>query len=233
MRRIMILLVMTILVLMTFGCEENLSPRRVVLNNYADSLSFALGFIYGMDIADVAFEFNYRLIFQGISNARDRNLEILTEDQIIDLISHFHDVMTGISQQETEITLLRNQFEGSIFMQENALRDDVTSTPSGLQYRIIRPGTGRAVRSDSDVTVHYTGRFIDGEIFDSSHNRGEPTGFNVNDVILGWSEGLQLMREGAIFELVIPDSLAYGRRGFDIIEPGAYLIFEVEVISVN
>jgi len=218
---------------MTFGCEENLSTRRVVLNNYADSLSFALGFIYGMEITDVPFEFNYRLIFQGISSARDRNLDILTEDQIIDLIGTFHEVMTGISQQETEITLLRNQFEGSIFMQENALRDDVISTPSGLQYRIIRPGTGRVVRPYSDVTVHYTGRFISGEIFDSSHNRGEPTSFNVNDVILGWSEGLQLMRAGAIFELVIPDSLAYGRRGYDIIEPGAYLIFEVEVISVN
>jgi len=157
----------------------------------------------------------------------------LTEDQIIDVIGRFHDVLAGVTQQENELALIRNQLAGHRYMEENAQREGVTTTESGLQYRVIRAGDGRRVRFDSDVTVHYTGRFIDGEMFDSSHNRGEPASFNVDDVIAGWSEGLQLMRVGDIFEFVIPDSLAYGRRGYDIIEPGAHLVFEVEVLSVN
>jgi FKBP-type peptidyl-prolyl cis-trans isomerase FklB len=203
------------------------------LGSYADSLSFALGFIYGMDIAEVPFEFNYRMVFQGITNARYRNMGVLSEDEIIDLIGRFHNVLAGISEREDELALIRNQRAGHRFMEENAQRADVTTTASGLQYRVIRAGDGRRVRFDSNVTVHYTGRFIDGELFDSSHNRGEPASFNVDDVIAGWSEGLQLMRAGDVFEFVIPDSLAYGRRGFDIIEPGAHLVFEVEVISID
>ena len=128
----------------------------------------------------------------------------------------------------------KNREQGDDFRRKNGAKEGVKTTASGLQYEILREGSGRAPAAASVVRVHYEGKLIDGKIFDSSIRRGEPAEFPLNRVIPGWTEGLQLMKEGARFRFVIPPELAYGAHGAPpAIGPDATLIFEVELLSVK
>ena len=123
---------------------------------------------------------------------------------------------------------------GQEFMAKNAAKAGVVALPSGLQYTVITPGTGKMPSSTDSVTVHYRGTLIDGTEFDSSFKRGKPATFPLNRVIKGWTEGVALMKEGATWEFVIPPQLAYGSSGAGrSIGPNETLIFEVELIKVN
>jgi len=126
-----------------------------------------------------------------------------------------------------------NKTLGREFLEQNAKNDSVVQTQSGLQYMVLKEGTGAKPGAEDTVTVHYTGKLLDGTVFDSSVERGEPTSFPLNAVIPGWTEGLQLMSEGAKYRLFIPSELAYGSKGAgDKILPNATLIFDVELIKV-
>ncbi len=126
------------------------------------------------------------------------------------------------------------QEAGKKFLAENAKKEGVVQTASGLQYKVIKAGTGKAPTKESTVTVHYRGTLLDGKEFDSSFARGEPASFQVGGVIPGWQEALQLMKEGARWQVFIPADLAYGERGAGgAIGPNETLIFEVELISVK
>lgn len=118
------------------------------------------------------------------------------------------------------------------YLEENKKKPGVIETKSGLQYRVLRKGTGKKPNKDSYVEVHYKGQLINGEEFDNSYKRGQTSSFGLTKVILGWQEGLQLMREGAKYELVVPYSLGYGLNGGPGIPSGATLIFEVELKKV-
>ena len=126
-----------------------------------------------------------------------------------------------------------NKTIGREFMEENAKNDSVTQTQSGLQYMVLKEGTGAKPGPTDEVTVHYTGKLLDGTVFDSSVERGEPATFPLDKVIPGWTEGLQLMSEGSKYRLFIPSELAYGSKGSgDKILPNSTLIFDVELIKV-
>ncbi|MCD8265798.1 MAG: FKBP-type peptidyl-prolyl cis-trans isomerase [Prevotellaceae bacterium] len=123
--------------------------------------------------------------------------------------------------------------QGAVFLEENKKRPGVTCTKSGLQYEILTEGTGRSPRATDKVRCHYEGRLIDGTVFDSSYKRGEPADFGLDQVITGWTEGVQLMREGAKFRFFIPYLLGYGERGAGSqIPPYSTLVFDVELIKV-
>ena len=127
-----------------------------------------------------------------------------------------------------------NKTLGQEFLEENAKNDSVVQTSSGLQYMVIKEGAGAKPGPTDEVTVHYTGKLLDGTVFDSSVERGEPATFPLNKVIPGWTEGLQLMSEGSKYRLFIPSELAYGEQGAgDQILPNSTLIFDVELIKVN
>jgi FKBP-type peptidyl-prolyl cis-trans isomerase FklB len=127
-----------------------------------------------------------------------------------------------------------NQKAGEAFLAENKNKEGVKTLPSGLQYEVLNEGTGKSPSASDKVTTHYHGTLIDGTVFDSSYERGQPATFPVNGVIAGWTEALQLMKEGAKWRLYIPSALAYGSQGAgDVIGPNAALIFDVELISVN
>lgn len=120
------------------------------------------------------------------------------------------------------------------YLAENKTKDGVKVTPSGLQYRVLREGKGRKPGSNDTVEVHYKGALISGKVFDSSYKRGQSISFPLNRVIAGWTEGLQLMKEGAKYELVIPAGLGYGSKGAgNVIPPNATLVFEVELLKVH
>ena len=143
------------------------------------------------------------------------------------------------SQETEEVTtdygeIKDNLTIGREFLEENAKNDSVTQTASGLQYMVLKEGTGAKPGPTDEVTVHYTGRLLNGTVFDSSVDKGEPATFALNKVIPGWTEGLQLMSEGAKYRLFIPSERAYGSKGAgNQILPNSTLIFDVELIKVN
>ncbi len=140
--------------------------------------------------------------------------------------------MSGMGKWDVSATEDAKQ-RGEAFLAENAQREGIVVLPSGLQYEIIEEGKGTSPKSSDTVTVHYRGTLIDGTEFDSSHKRGRPATFKLNRVIKGWTEGLQLMKEGGKRRLYIPSNLAYGKRGAGkLIGPGETLIFDVELIRV-
>lgn len=123
--------------------------------------------------------------------------------------------------------------EGAAFLKENGEREGVTTTKSGLQYEVLTEGTGKSPKATDKVRCHYEGKLIDGSIFDSSYQRGEPADFGLNQVIPGWTEGVQLMKEGAKYRFYIPYVLGYGERGAgSSIPPYSTLIFDVELVKV-
>ena len=126
-----------------------------------------------------------------------------------------------------------NKTIGREFMEQNAKNDSVVQTQSGLQYMVLKEGTGAKPGPTDEVTVHYTGKLLDGTVFDSSVDRGEPATFPLDKVIAGWTEVLQLMSEGSKYRLFIPSELAYGSKGTQNILPNSTLIFDVELIKVE
>ena len=162
----------------------------------------------------------------------------------------FSDVFEGnelaISEEEANVILQEyfqnlankaleaNSEAGKAFLAENAKREEVTTTVSGLQYEVLLEGEGDSPKATDEVTVHYHGTLIDGSVFDSSVERGQPATFPVNGVIPGWIEALQLMKPGAKYKLFIPSDLAYGERGAgQMIGPNSTLIFEVQLLSID
>jgi FKBP-type peptidyl-prolyl cis-trans isomerase FklB len=137
-------------------------------------------------------------------------------------------------QELTEKKVAEIKAVGDKFLEENAKKENVITTASGLQYTVEKEGTGEQPTAEDEVTVHYTGKLLDGQVFDSSVSRGEPATFPLNRVIPGWTEGVQLMKEGGKYTFYIPSDLAYGPQGVpNAIPPHSTLIFEVELIKVN
>ena len=143
-------------------------------------------------------------------------------------------ILQDYFQKLANKALEANSEAGKTFLAENAKRKEVTTTASGLQYVVLTEGKGVAPKATDEVTVHYHGTLIDGSVFDSSVERGQPATFPVNGVIPGWVEALQIMKPGAKYKLFIPSDLAYGERGAgQMIGPNSTLIFEVELISIK
>ena len=156
-------------------------------------------------------------------------LKIIIAIVIIGLVIFFMQRTSNIKQSAAE-----NIKAGEAFLAENKLEEGVKTTESGLQYLVLQPGSGTVRPKASDkVTVHYHGTLLDGTVFDSSVERGETIEFGLNQVIKGWTEGLQLMVEGEKTRLFIPAELAYGNRAIGSIPPGSVLIFDVELIKIN
>jgi len=204
---------------------DNSSPE---LNSQIDSVSYCLGVSVASNLKASGFE---GLESGKLSNAfddvfSDSELKISEEEANILINEYF----VQLSQKKSEDAILK----GSTFLQENSLKEGVFTTESGLQYMIVNQGDGNTPNLDDKVTVHYHGTLIDGTVFDSSVDRGEPASFGVNQVIPGWTEALQLMNVGSKYKLFIPSNLAYGERGAGgSIGPNETLIFDVELLSIN
>jgi FKBP-type peptidyl-prolyl cis-trans isomerase len=222
--------------LLAAGCQggENLGGDPEYRTNL-DSVSYSLGYFYGSSMADEGIdEFNYRNFIAGFRKAMEGQESDLDQMEMQLALQTFQTELQQRLDADRETSAAANIEEGNRFLAENAERDDVVVTDSGLQYRVIEEGDGVSPSGDSQVRVHYRGTLISGEEFDSSHERGQPAEFPLNRVITGWTEGLQLMQEGATYEFFIPSELGYGNNPppGSPIQPGSVLIFEVELISV-
>ena len=194
-----------------------------------DSLSYRIGTLLGSSVNSQNLPVaDHASFLAGVQAALDGNIspELLNQAQA---------ALAAAMKKQQEMAQSAARSEGEKFLTENAKRDEVTVTASGLQYEVLTEGDGSLHPAATDrVTVHYTGKNLDGSVFDSSVQRGQPATFGLNQVISGWTEGVQLMTPGAKYRFYIPSDLAYGERGAGSdIAPGATLIFDVELISVN
>lgn len=204
-------------------------------NQNLDRISYALGLSMGNNFRSSGIKtLNVQDFADGVTAVFEGVQPKMTYDEAKLEIKNFFEAMEAEQQAAAAKMGEVNEAAGKKFLEENGKRVEVNVTPSGLQYEVLQEGTGKQPVASDSVTVHYTGKLIDGTVFDSSVERGVPATFGVTQVIPGWVEALQLMKEGAKWRLFIPSQLAYGPQGAgNIIGPNSTLIFDVELIKVN
>ena len=192
-----------------------------------ENLSYALGMVIGHNLKGMGVKnLNATQFAQAVTDVLEGHATLLDDAEAQRTVSEF------LQRQQAEAGKAVRE-AGERFLAENAAKEGVTVLPSGLQYVVLAEGKGSKPKATDRVKCHYEGRLIDGTVFDSSYRRGEPAVFPLNGVIAGWTEGVQLMAEGAKFRFFIPYSLAYGERGAgQSIPPYAALVFDVELIEV-
>lgn len=223
-------------VLIFSGCGSESGTTDVSLETKSDSVSYSMGYQYGQflnqrDMEDVDPE----LMRAGLQAALDEEEAQLSEAEIQQVIQNFQQEAQQKAQQQQMEDAKVNKEKGDEFLAENRQKEEIQETDSGLQYQVLEEGSGASPESSDEVRVDYEGTLIDGTVFDSSYDRGESITFPLDQVIPGWTEGLQLMQEGAKYKFFIPGELAYGQNPppQSQIGPNETLIFEVELHEVN
>lgn len=204
------------------------NPKPTELVNEHQKASYGLGILMASNLKNQGSDsIDVNTLTEAMRDVLNNKTQQMEEQEALSIVQPY---MAKAMERKTELM----KAEGLAFLENNKTKDGVKVTDSGLQYKVLRAGSGKTATAESNVTVHYTGKLIDGSVFDSSVERGEPATFGVSQVIDGWTEALLLMKEGDTWELVIPSELAYGERGAGgRIPPHATLVFEVELIKVN
>jgi FKBP-type peptidyl-prolyl cis-trans isomerase FklB len=202
------------------------------LKNRADSLGYALGnnlgeFLKANGVTDMSKDLNTEMMIKAIKDATSNQAPAMTREQCSSAINSF------VMVKRTE-SVSKNKAAGQKFLEENKKKPGVVTLPDGLQYMVIKEGTGPKPTAADQVQVHYHGTLIDGTVFDSSVDRGQPITHSASGFITGWNEALLLMPTGSKWKLFVPSDLAYGDQGAGAqIQPGSTLIFDIELIKVN
>src|SRR5215211_4743150 len=224
MKRFIVIFSASLLAFPLFGQDK--SPQ---LKDQKDKVSYSIGMQIGFNLGRQKVDINTDVLAAGIKDAIAGKPQ-LTPDQVKEIMAQFEKDM---EQKQKEVGE-KNKTEGTTYLEENKKKPGVKTTASGLQYKVIKDGTGAQPKATDMVTVNYRGTLIDGTEFDSSYKRGQPATFPVNRVIKGWTEALQLMKVGSKYQLFIPADLAYGERGAgQDIGPNSALIFDVELLEIT
>lgn len=208
------------------------------LMNEIDSISYAFGnnvaqtFKQIQEESDGKYSLDVDLFAEGIKDVLKDTSRLSQEDQE-KILTAFGGKMEEIAGEKQKLEGIKNKEAGLQFLTSNATKEGVKTTDSGLQYKVIKEGEGAMPNATDKVSVHYVGTLLDGSVFDSSRERGAPASFGLNQVIPGWTEGLQLMKVGSTYEFYIPSDLAYGDRGNQGIPGGSVLKFEVELLGIE
>lgn len=204
----------------------------VQLKDQKDKVSYSIGLDIGNTLKRQLIEVNADLLTTGIKDGLSGNKALLTDEEMKATMAAFQKEMTEKQANAKKEMGEKNTSAGKKFLEENKKKEGVKTTASGLQYKVLKEGSGTSPKETDTVKVNYRGTTIDGTEFDSSYKRGEPATFPVNRVIKGWTEALQLMKPGSKYQLFIPAELAYGERGAGSdIGPNSTLLFDVELIE--
>jgi FKBP-type peptidyl-prolyl cis-trans isomerase FklB len=225
MKHLILIFAVLSLLLPVLGEEKPLQ-----LKDQNDKVSYSIGLNIGMNLSKQKVSVNPEILTAGIKDGIAGKPQ-LTQEQIKEVMTTLEKDM----QEKQKAAAEKNAAEGAKFLEENKKKEGVKTTASGLQYKVIKEGSGPQAKATDVVTVNYRGTLIDGKTeFDSSYKRGEPATFPLNGVIKGWTEGVQLMKVGSKYQFFIPSNLAYGDRavGPDI-SPNSTLIFEVELLGTK
>lgn len=226
---------LVIIMSMLLAAGTAFGEEKQALTTQKEKLSYAIGIDMGTSLKKNAIDVDTDVLFRGIKDALSGGKQLMTEQELKETIQAAQKELAAKQQEKTKALAEKNKKEGEEFLAANKKKKGVKALPSGLQYKVITEGKGKMPKATDTVTVNYKGMLIDGTEFDSSFKRNEPATFPVSGVIKGWTEALQLMKEGAKWQLVIPADLAYGERGTPggPIGPNAVLVFEVELLSIK
>lgn len=211
------------------------SSQIAQLGDFADSLSYALGMNIVQMVKEQNFPIRRDVLLRALADGFDARPFAITEQDMVAVFQHYQQQKQAEEQAKHAEEAAKNRAEGEKFLRDNAKRPGVKTTASGLQYEVLQQGNGpKPSGPTATVKVHYRGTLLDGTEFDSSYKRGEPAEFQLDRVIKGWSEAVQLMNVGSKYKFYIPADLAYGDRGAgNVIPPGATLVFEVELLETK
>ena len=214
------------------SCNSNkIDADAILLKNRQDTISYIIGLDYGLGIMDQEIEVNDLAIYKGLMDGL-KDSPLLSDSIKEHLIAEFDIVLKERLVEKGKKFLEENLQKGREFMTTNRTTEGVVELESGLQIKVMKQGTGKQPNSTDSVLVHYRAMFVDRTVFDMSYDRG-PAGIRLNAVIAGLSEGVQLMKPGAIYELFIPPKLAYGDKIFaNVIPGGSTLIYSIELIEI-
>ena len=226
MKRVLVLLLVSIFAVGSVYAEDTLKTKQ-------EKLGYAIGMNIASNMKQQKVDVDADQLAAGLTAVLKGEETVLTQEEMGQILMAYQQEMQMQQMAKAAEEAAKNEKLSKAFLAENGKKDGVVTLPSGLQYKILKAGTGASPTVDSKVQVHYRGSLIDGTEFDSSYKRGEPASFPVNGVIAGWTEALPLMKEGGKWQLVIPASLAYGENGAPpTIPPNATLVFEVELLKV-
>lgn len=210
------------------------APKAITLTTQQDKISYAIGMNMAKSIQRQSVEVEPDVVAKGLKDILTGNKPLLTDDEASATLTALQNDMRAKQQEKAQQLGLANKKAGDDFLAANKSKEGVVTLPSGLQYKILKQGSGPKPSASDSVVCNYQGTLINGTEFDSSSKHGQPLTFPVNGVIKGWTEALQLMPVGSKWQLFIPPDLAYGERGAGAdIGPNATLIFEVELLSIQ
>jgi len=234
MKKYIAVVAMAMLVSCSAGQEKAAAPKQVSLDGEQAKLSYAIGMDIGRSLNGLNKELDKAALMDAIGASLDGEKLRLSAKEADKIKRDFFQKRATKQAEERKTAAEKNKAEGEKFLAENAKKEGVHVTPSGLQYEVLKMGDGKKPVATDKVKVHYKGTLLDGTVFDSSYKRGQPISFPLNGVIKGWIEGLQLMPVGSKFKFYIPADLAYGERGAGAaIAPDSTLVFEVELLGIE
>ncbi|HUI52777.1 MAG TPA: FKBP-type peptidyl-prolyl cis-trans isomerase, partial [Terriglobales bacterium] len=210
-------------------------PAPLTLTTQAQKVSYAIGMGLGKNLKRDSVDIDPAVLLRGLKDAISGAKPLLTDDEAKAAITQLQTEVRAKEEEKSKVAALENKMKGDAFLAANKTKEGVITTPSGLQYKIIKEGTGPKPAVDDVISCNYRGTLVDGTEFDSSYKRGQPLKIPVGQVIKGWTEAMQLMPVGSKWDLYIPSALAYGERGApgSPIGPNSTLIFEVELLSIE
>lgn len=218
----------------TPDAKKSSSAKSSVTASSTDNqkVGYSFGFLMGKGNVEAVPDLDIEKFIAGFRDGYGNKASAITEDDMRKTLIAYKERHDAQAMKEIQKLAADNATKGAAFLAENGKKAGVTTTASGLQYEVITAGTGPAPTADDQVQVNYEGKMLDGTVFDSSIARGQPVTFPLTGVITGWTEGLQLMKEGGKYRFFIPAKLAYGETGASTIPPNSVLIFEVELLKV-
>lgn len=230
------ILLPVLLAMLFFGqsCTQSTgNPDKIEPVTRMDSISYIIGYDYGVGIRSQEIDADPLMIYKGVYDALKKEKGLFDDAVQNRLIEDFNVELEEIEQKRFQEMLAVNKREGLRFLEENRSRDGVVELPSGLQYKVLKLGSGDYPALTDSITIHYRAMYIDRTTFDMSYDVG-PVGIRLNHLVKGLSEGIQLMRPGAIFEFYIPPHIAYGDRNYlDLVPAGSTVIYSVELVQIH
>jgi FKBP-type peptidyl-prolyl cis-trans isomerase len=222
------------LVSFVIGCQNTTQQSDTTKpETDKEKISYAIGVNIAQSIKNISDEIDLPMLQKGLADQIQEKDLLVSSEEAQPLLQAFSEKMRTQEQKKTAEAAQKNLEKGQAFLEENKTKEGVFTTESGLQYKVLKEGEGKSPTESDRVKVHYKGVTLDGKEFDSSYKRGVPATFKVDQVIKGWTEGLQLMKEGGKYKLFIPADLAYGPAGAGgQIGPNEVLIFDVELLEV-
>lgn len=217
------------------GCQSKVTKSDLKTLN--EKVGYSIGLDVGRNMKTQGVDIDVKTFMQGLKDglSADTSLKpLLSDTEIRQIMVQYQEDMMKKQKEKSKVSGEKNKADGEKFLAANKSKPGVVTLPSGLQYKIIKKGSGKTPTAEDKVTANYKGTLIDGTEFDNSYKRGEPATFPVTGVIKGWTEALQIMKEGDIWELYIPSALGYGEnQAGPQIGPNSVLVFQVELVKVN